>query len=309
MPNIYNGMTGNKLIEEVNSALDKRGNIIGYDDNGPIISDNPQEIKGSIRVGKDIQAERILESTGLPFGSVQRFAITDASLNSFRYSDEYKDRLVFVIARGKSRPTVTIGFLFKDMVLQLGGREGDLISCGFSACDTSRSTYYTFQCPLVYNINTKKFYWTAADDQPIENNLQNHGATITDDDSPPTTAAFKSGYAPTYDIKNKILSFDTSKNRRFYSHFDNPSKVRDFYIQNFFTSSSGNSDINYPSTNIVTEGLDIVMDNYSAHQSFGYTDSDKFPSNPITVRNQIITIDLSKIEEALNRVIGYVYIV
>ena len=42
MPNIYNGMTGKNFIEEINSALDKRGNIID--------ETKPQEINGDLKI-------------------------------------------------------------------------------------------------------------------------------------------------------------------------------------------------------------------------------------------------------------------
>ena len=50
MPNLQNGMTGDKLIEEVNSALDKRGNPDGS---------GTQNILGSIRIDQKLEAKEI----------------------------------------------------------------------------------------------------------------------------------------------------------------------------------------------------------------------------------------------------------
>ena len=66
MPHIHDGISGNKLIEEINNySIDSRGKVTGYDEEGnPIIAeDNTQEINSNLNINGDLDVSGELKVT------------------------------------------------------------------------------------------------------------------------------------------------------------------------------------------------------------------------------------------------------
>lgn len=122
MPKLYNGMTGQKLIEEINEySIDSRGkngesgiaqtiesdlDIIGSQTingnlnvNGSLVTEGNQEIKGTLNVNKDLVAENIVVSGILQNNNSQKYysydkdyikIILNSPINISAYNKKYE---------------------------------------------------------------------------------------------------------------------------------------------------------------------------------------------------------------------------